>query len=111
MDFLKTTLLFSLILIPFMAESTTPQDWKTPYEKGNGNQTATYGKYIAYKQQHDKKYTEIKIREYGKTDVGKPLHLVIISPEKVFEPEKIRKKNKSILFIQNGIHPGEPEGI
>lgn len=111
MNFPKTIFLFSFILIPFMAESTPSADWKTPYEKGNGNQTATYAECIAYYRQLDKKYPEIKMREYGKTDVGKPLHLVIISPEKVFEPEKIRKQNKGILFIQNGIHPGEPEGI
>lgn len=31
--------------------------------------------------------------------------------DKVFEPEQIRKQNKRILLINNGIHPGEPEGI
>ncbi len=111
MNFLKSFLLFTCISLPFMADSKTTPDWKTPYEKGNGNQTATYAECIAWYQKLDKKYPEIKMREYGKTDVGKPLHLVIISPEKVFEPDKIRKQNKGILFIQNGIHPGEPEGI
>ncbi|KAA9326007.1 M14 family metallopeptidase [Adhaeribacter soli] len=86
-------------------------DWQTPYEKGNGNQTVTYADCIAWYQKLDKEYAQIKIREYGKTDVGKPLHLVVFSPEKVFDPDKIRKHNKRILFIQNGIHPGEPEGI
>ncbi|MBK0402275.1 M14 family metallopeptidase [Adhaeribacter sp. BT258] len=104
-------LLFTCISLPFMAEATKKTDLKTPYEKGNGNQTATYAECIDYYKKLDKEFSEIKLREYGKTDVGKPLHLVILSPEKVFEPEKIRKQNKRILFIQNGIHPGEPEGI
>ncbi|MFC5269664.1 M14 family metallopeptidase [Adhaeribacter terreus] len=104
-------LLFTCISLPFMADATKKPDLKTPYEKGNGNQTATYAECIDYYKKLDQAFPEIKLREYGKTDVGKPLHLVILSTEKVFEPEKIRKQNKRILFIQNGIHPGEPEGI
>src|SRR5690606_20668211 len=111
MKLLQLFILFTCISLPFMADAKKNPDLKTPYEKGNGNQTATYAECIDYYKKLDKEFPEIKLREYGKTDVGKPLHLVILSPEKVFEPEKIRKQNKRILFIQNGIHPGEPEGI
>src|SRR5690606_23502574 len=44
-------------------------------------------------------------------DVGKPLHLLILSKDGVFTPEEARKAGKQILLINNGIHPGEPEGI
>jgi hypothetical protein len=86
-------------------------DWQTPYEKGNGNQTVTYADCIAYYKKLDKEYPELKLLEYGKTDVGKPIHVLVINPEKEFNPEKIRKQNKRVFLIQNGIHPGEPEGI
>ena len=48
---------------------------------------------------------------YGTTDVGKPLTLVVLSKDKVFDPALIKKQNKRVLLINNGIHPGEPEGI
>lgn len=47
----------------------------------------------------------------GLTDIGKPLHLVILDTDAEFSPEKARKRGKNIVFIINGIHPGEPEGI
>jgi hypothetical protein len=52
-----------------------------------------------------------KLITYGKTDSGKPLHLLVISKNKVFNPEALRKQNKRIVLINNGIHPGEPAGI
>jgi hypothetical protein len=43
--------------------------------------------------------------------VGKPLTLVVLSRDKVFDPKLIKKQDKRVLLINNGIHPGEPEGI
>ncbi len=42
---------------------------------------------------------------------GRPLHLFIISGDKTFDPAELHRKGKTILLINNGIHPGEPEGI
>ena len=39
-----------------------------------------------------------------------PLHIVVLNPDKEFDFIKIRK-NKRIIFINNGIHPGESDGI
>lgn len=56
-------------------------------------------------------YDEARLVEMGKTDIGKPLHLFIISGDRDFNPESVREKGKCIILINNGIHPGEPEGI
>lgn len=47
---------------------------------------------------------------YGKTDVGKPLHLFIINKDRQFFPE-LFDRNKAVLLINNAIHPGEPDGV
>ncbi|WP_424290337.1 M14 family zinc carboxypeptidase, partial [Daejeonella sp.] len=84
----------------------------TPFEKNNSrNVTATYQETIDYYKDLDAKYEHMRFLEYGPTDIGKHLNLVILSHDKLFDPEEIRKANKSILLINNGIHPGEPEGI
>lgn len=88
-----------------------PPDWRTPYEKSKGRETATYQECIAYYQQLDQAYEEIKLLTYGLTDSGHPLHLVVISLDKNFAPQALRQKNKRLVLVQNGIHPGEPEGI
>lgn len=104
---LKTLLLASLLF----TGAPDKTDLKTPYEKGNGNQTATYEEAINWYKSFDKAYDEVKMVPYGYTDSGRLLHLVIVSTDKDFDPASIKTKNKRVLLIQNGIHPGEPEGI
>jgi hypothetical protein len=53
----------------------------------------------------------MQLREAGLTDSGLPLHEVVLSADGTFEPAASRAKGRPILFVQNGIHPGEPEGI
>ena len=84
----------------------------TPFELSKDkNYTATYAEIIAYYQKLAKQYPQMKIINYGITDVGKPLSLVVLSKDKIFDPALIKKHNKRVLLINNGIHPGEPEGI
>lgn len=93
-----------------MANAQNKTDFLTPYEKGNGNQTATYEETIAYFQLLDKSFETISMQEMGLTDSGEPLHIVTFNPDKDFDFEKIQKE-KAVLLINNGIHPGEPDGI
>ena len=84
--------------------------YATPYEKGNGNQTATYQEVIAYFKLLDTDFESIQMLPMGATDSGEPLHIVIYNPDKNFNFAEIHK-NKAVLLINNGIHPGEPDGI
>lgn len=83
----------------------------TPYEKGNGNQSTTHAACIAWYQQLAKAHNKlVKIDSVGMTDSGRPLHRVIISTGG-FDSATVRKNQRAVVFINNGIHPGEPEGI
>ncbi|MEZ4905075.1 MAG: M14 family metallopeptidase [Spirosomataceae bacterium] len=79
----------------------------TPYEKSKGQETATYNEIIAFYEALDKKYDQAQLIEVGTTDIGKPLHLFVLSANKIFKPQP----DKVTLLVNNGIHPGEPEGI
>lgn len=83
-------------------------DLQTPFEKGNGNQTATYEQTIAYFKLLDDAFETISMQEMGVTDSGDRLHLVTFDPDKKFN---FSSTDKAILLINNGIHPGEPDGI
>jgi hypothetical protein len=84
---------------------------KTPFELSGKIETTTYTAAISYYENLAKTYPEAKLLTYGNTDFGKPLHVLVLSRDKVFDPSPIRKSDKRILLINNGIHPGEPEGI
>ncbi len=79
-----------------------------PYKN---NQTLPYDQVIELYRQLDREFKTAVLIETGTTDVGKPLHLFIISKDQVFVPEKVKKEGKRVLFILNGIHPGESCGV
>lgn len=75
------------------------------------DETPTYYEIIEMYSKLGDAFKEAKLLEYGITDAGKPLHLFVISKDKDFNPISIRQKGKTVLLINNGIHPGETCGI
>lgn len=102
------TLLFALAIIAISCKTTREPDITLRYDE---NISLTWEEAIAAFQELDRCYPEARLTEVGRTDIGKPLHLFMISADRDFDPKSIRKKGKCILLINNGIHPGEPEGI
>jgi hypothetical protein len=103
-----------IILIAFIcnqvnAENSNPA-LTTIFEKSDGTQTATYQQTIDYYQKLADSFPQISMQAMGITDTGKPLHIVIFNPDGAQSFDKIHK-TKSILLINNGIHPGESDGI
>jgi len=79
--------------------------------KYHENITPTYEKAITWYKELDQIYDTAKLIEYGKTDIGKPLHLFVISEDIDFDPTTYRAKSKCMVMINNAIHPGEPCGV
>lgn len=83
----------------------------TVFEQTKGKQTGTYQQVIAWWKAMDAASPMVKMQEAGPTDAGFPLHLIWVSADGDFNIRSIKAKNKSVIFINNGIHPGEPDGI
>ncbi len=83
----------------------------TPFEKSTGTETATYFEAVDFYKKLATTSTKIKLQQMGQTDAGYPLHLVLISNNKNFNPATWHSQNKAVILINNGIHPGEPDGI
>jgi len=75
------------------------------------NETVTWQEAIDMYRWLDERYEDARLLEVGLTDAGRPLHLFVIDRGRDFSPELIRESGKNILFINNGIHPGEPCGV
>ena len=89
---------------------TNQQTFPTVFEESNGLQTATYNEVIGFYLELAKEFPSINVQTIGGTDSGYPLHLVTYNPDGNFNFQKIREE-KSIVLVNNGIHPGEPDGI
>ncbi len=84
------------------------------FEKTNGAKTATYQETIDFYLALEKISPKVSVFEMGQTDSGLPLHLVIFDSENPANKSKnisFSKNGKNLLLINNGIHPGEPDGI
>jgi hypothetical protein len=103
----KTLLLFS-ICIPFLASSQTIP---TKYEQSHFLESPAYQEAIDWWKMMDARFPQIKMLTMGPSDAGFPLHLVIVSADADVNIASLQKKNRRIILINNGIHPGEPDGI
>ncbi|MEM9363575.1 MAG: M14 family metallopeptidase [Bacteroidota bacterium] len=84
--------------------------YKTVFESANGEETATYEETISFYIRLAKEFPEVNIQTIGETDSGFPLHMVTFNPDGDFNLENVRRE-KAIVLINNGIHPGESDGI
>ncbi len=108
--FLKTVFALSLFLACEKQKKDKVLDFQTPFEISLGQETATYKETIDFYINLSKEFPEINVQTVGDTDSGYPLHMVTFNTDGNFNFQKIGK-TKNIILINNGIHPGESDGI
>ena len=102
---------FSIITAVLVSLFNMTSAQKSPFEKSGGKESATYFEAISWYKQLSKKSSIIKVTTAGSTDAGYPLNLVLVSTDKKFDIAQWHLHHKVVFLINNGIHPGEPDGI
>ena len=116
--YLRNTTLKAIIILPVVfillscetKEEDDGKTYQTHFEATNGKETATYLQTINFYIQLAKEFPEINMQTVGPTDSGYPLHIITYNPDGDFNFQKIGD-DKTIILINNGIHPGESDGI
>lgn len=89
-----------------------PEDWTTPFERGNGHQTTTWQACVDFHTRLAAAFPQrLSFGEIGRSDGGTPLHAGVFAPDGQFDPDAVKAAGRPVFFNNNGIHPGEPEGI
>jgi len=102
-SFLLQACLGVFLLGPSLLFAQSLETLETPFELDSLS-SATYKEAIAHYEVLAKAYPErCSLIELGPTDIGKPLHVFIITDQ--------REGDVQTFFINNGIHAGEPCGI
>ncbi len=109
MRYLSILLFFFLVACEEKSEDQV-SDFQTHFEDSEGKETATYLQVIDFYIRLAKEFPEINFQTVGETDSGYPLHIATYNPDGDFNFKKIAA-NKTIILINNGIHPGESDGI
>jgi hypothetical protein len=98
--------------MPAHLQSVYHGNYPTPYESGDQNQTTSWEQCIPFYQKLASDFPSIlQFWQIGVSDNGIPMHAGVISADGVFELDQIKAQARPIFFNNNGIHPGEPEGI
>ncbi len=99
-----------LLFAGWYCYSQEPQ-WSTPFERSDGWETADYDSAIAYYQQLADNSDQLTINTMGKTDSGFPLSLVLVTDENHVALADVASDPRTVLLINNAIHPGESDGV
>jgi hypothetical protein len=80
------------------------------FSQFEGNQTPSYPKLVKF---YDSlaKTGKIELYNMGQSDFGLPIYLCVLNGEKDSLKTFHNFKKQTSIFINNGIHPGEPDGI
>jgi hypothetical protein len=85
---------------------------KTPFETGNKNQTTTWAECIAWYEMLAQRFPSVlSFGQVGISDAGVPIHAGVVTADGVFDREVLKREGRPVFFNNNGIHPGEPEGV
>ena len=106
---MKPILLVIIILLLSCKKESDSEykfDFTTTFEKSKGKETATYSQILEFYKALSLKHASISIDSVGVTDSGLPLHVVNYNGFSSYESDK-----HITLLINNGIHPGESDGI
>jgi hypothetical protein len=100
-----------VLLLIALPVSLFSQSVLSKYEQSQAKETPTYSEIISWWKMMDDRFPTIKMEAMGPSDAGFPLHLVVVSNDGDFDMTSLHRKNKRIILVNNGIHPGEPDGI
>ncbi|MDT7832842.1 M14 family metallopeptidase [Flavobacteriaceae bacterium S356] len=108
-------LLLALLTVIFFScqpgKESKRTDFKTKFETSNGTETPEYKDVISYYKDLTNAYSQISLFEMNKTDSGEPLHLVVFNADGKTTLNDFKNTTKNKVLINNGIHPGESDGI
>ncbi|WP_339629430.1 M14 family metallopeptidase [uncultured Maribacter sp.] len=110
MRILQLSLLLVLLISCEKKIEHTKAAFPTPFEISNKSETATYEQVVKFYLELSKEFSSINLQTIGTTDSGKPLHLVTFSAQGDFDYKKL-SEDHTLILINNGIHPGESDGI
>jgi hypothetical protein len=82
----------------------------TTAESTDFNTTSTYMETMQWVEKLCKTTPIMKVVSLGKSAQYRDINMIIVSEDKIFDKEALRKSSKPILLVQAGIHAGEIDG-
>ena len=86
-------------------------NWRTPAEVDEYRTTPDYAATRRFLDRLAAAFPgQVRIETFGRTSEGRPIDLVVVSDDGIFDPAAIHAAGRPILLVQNAIHAGEMDG-
>lgn len=106
---MRQTIIISLLFISLMA-SSQQLNWQTKFESSDFLETVTYEECVNFSKQLAANSPMIHYREIGKSPQQRAIPMLIVDKDGFTDAQDIKNGGRIILYIQAGIHAGEPDG-
>lgn len=95
----------------FFSYALIAQEIINPHGLENRDKTPEYYDVVSFYKKMATRHNNITVRTVGPTDTDDSLLVVYYSADGKFNIPDWKKEGKITVLINNGIHPGEPDGI
>lgn len=100
-----------LIVVMLFAPPLFAQTIVNPHGIEHTGKTPLYDDVLQFYRSLAREHSTIQVYTAGPTDTDDSLQVVYYSQDGKFDIARWKEQGKVIIFINNGIHPGEPDGI
>ena len=107
---LLLSLIFTLQSMETRMPTKSDQLPRSRAEMTNYTETSTYDDVLKFIASLQKLSGNVRVENFGKTEEGRELPLMILSDPPVSDPRELRGNNKPVVFVMANIHAGEVEG-
>ena len=87
-----------------------PPEWRTVAEASGFRATGNHGETLAFLRRLEGRLPEMRVTSFGTSAEGRELPLVVVSRDRVFDPEGARRGPRPVVLFLCGIHAGEIDG-
>ena len=99
-----------LVAASLPAIQVVPDEWQTVAERTDYRATSGYDGAVDLLRRLADTSPAIRLEFFGRSAMGRPLPLVVVSAKKSFTPEAAVRAGTPVLLIQSCIHAGEVDG-
>lgn len=103
--------LWLAVLACFISINTQAQSFIDPHGLEKSDKSPDYLAVTGFYKNLSRNTKTMVFRTIGPTDINEPLQVLYYSADGSFDIRKWKQEGKIVILINNGIHPGEPDGI
>ncbi len=108
----RTILVAALLAVAGTTPATddVPAEWRTAAERSDFRATGSYDETVEFLKRLDAASPFVRAGSFGSSGAGRPLPLVVVSHDRLFDPRAAAASGRPVLLIQSCIHAGEVDG-